>query len=309
MKRVLKYVIHLLIAALAVPWLVIMAAGLGYGTFSPFLVSIRTPQQFYSDYLLILVVVVGGLLAYGVTDNLIAGPAVWVWIPFTIVFLVRVLYWRSEGSVFGGSGSFLEHFFTADCQIQNWREGGFGSRCPDKLFLTPLFIGSLSYSIGAAIHRLTQYWHRSKGASSLPVTAMPNPPQVVTTRLGAILALVVTASFVGRCLHSASAAQPAAWRWLCSGLFPSWAVATINIAFWGWVSWVGVKLAFANLRKDEKVLLASFVWTIMLDPVAAVLPRISGLVHVVQTLLSLAGFFAALVILLSFGNRDVTERA
>ncbi len=309
MKRILEYGMHVLIAALAVPWLAIMAAGLANSIFSHFLISIRTPQQFYSDYSLILVVVVGSLLAYAVTDNLIAGPAVWVWIPFTVVFLMRVLYWRSEGSVFGGSGSFLEHFFTADCQIQNWREGGFGSRCPDKLFLTPLFIGSVSYSIGAAIHRLTQYWHGSKGASSPPVTTMPNPPQVVTTRLGATLALVFTASFVGRYLHSASAARPYAWTWLGSGFLPTWVVVTINIAFWGGVFWMGIKLAFAQLRKDEKVLLTSFAWSIMLGPVAAVLPRISGLVHVMQTLLSLAGFFAALVILLSFGNRDVTERA
>jgi ABC-type Na+ efflux pump permease subunit len=81
-------------------------------------------------------------------------------------------------------------------------------------------------------------------------------------------------------------------------------VVIINIAFWALVYWTGVALAFARLRKDEKALLASYGGVIMLIPVGALLPRISGAVHVVQTLLGLTAFFAALVILLSFANRD-----
>jgi hypothetical protein len=303
MKRTLAYGLHLAVAALAVPWLTLMASGLAYGVFSPFLTSVRTPQQFYSDYLLFLVVVVGALLAYAVSDNFMAGPAIWVWIPFTAAFLLRVLYWRAGGSVLGGPGSFLEHFFTAHCQIQNWREAGFDSRCPDKLFLTPLFIGSLSYSAGAAIHRIRQHSRRSIDAAA-PVAATPNSLQLVTTRFGAFLALVITGGLLGLRFHAEVIAQPSSWTWFGSGFLPAWAVVIINIAFWGLVYWTGIALAFARLRKDEKALLASYAGVIMLIPVDALLPRISGIVHVVQTLLGLTAFFAALVILLSFANRD-----
>jgi hypothetical protein len=304
MKPILAYGLHLVVAALAVPWLTLMASGLASGIFSPFLTSVRTPQQFYSDYSLFLVVVVGGLLAYAVSDNLMAGPAIWVWIPFTAVFLLRVLYWRAGGSVLGGPGSFLEHFFTAHCQIQNWREAGFDSRCPDKLFLTPLFIGSLSYSAGAATHRIRQHSRRSIDAPGVPVAATPNPPQLITTRVGAFLALAITGGLLGLRFHAEVIAQPSSWTWFGSGFLPAWAVVMINIAFWGLVYWTGVALVFARLRKDEKALLASYAGVIMLIPVAALLPRISGIVHVVQTLLGLTAFFAALVILLSFASRD-----
>lgn len=304
MKRILAYGLHLVVAALAVPWLTLMASGLAYGVFSPFLTSVRSPQQFYSDYLLFLVVVVGGLLAYVVSDTFMAGPAIWVWIPFAAVFLLRVLYWRTAGSVLGGPGSFLEHFFTANCQIQNWREGGFDSRCPDKLFLTPLFIGSLSYSAGAAIHRISQHWRRSQDVPAVPAAATPNPPQLVTTRFGAFLTLAITSSLLGLRFHTEVTAQPSSWTWFGSGFLPAWAVVIVNVAFWGVIYWTGVALAFARLRKEEKALLESYAGVIMLIPVRALLPRISGTVHVVQTLLGLTAFFAALVILLSLFRQD-----
>jgi hypothetical protein len=304
MKRTLAYGLHLVVAALAVPWLTLMASGLAYGVFSPFLTSVTSPQQFYSDYLLFLVVVVGALLAYAFSDNFMAGPAIWVWIPFTAVFLLRVLYWRAGGSVLVGSGSFLEHFFTAHCQIQDWREGGFDSRCPDKLFLTPLFVGSLSYSAGAAIHRISQHWRRSKDAPAVSVAATPNPPQLVTTRFGALLILAMTSGLLGLRFHAVVTAPPSSWTWFGSGFLPAWAVVIINIAFWGGVYWMGIALAFGRSRKDEKALLASYAGVIMLIPVRALFPRISGTVHVVQTLLGLTAFIAALVILLSFASRE-----
>lgn len=303
MKRIVAYGLHLVVAALAVPWLTLMASSLAYGVFSPFLTSVGTPQQFYSDYLLFLVVVVGALLAYAVSDNYMAGPAIWVWIPFTAVFLLRVLYWQAGGSVLGGPGSILEHFFTAHCQIQNWREAGFDSRCPDKLFLTPLFIGSLSYSAGAAIHRIRQHSRRSIDAA-VSVAVTPNSLRLVTTRFGALLALVITGGLLGLRFHAEVIAQPSSWTWFGSGFLPAWAVVIINTAFWGLVYWTGAALAFARLRKDEKALLASYAGVIMLIPVDALLPRISEIVHVVQTLLGLTAFFAALAIFLSFANRD-----
>ncbi len=306
MKRILAYGLHLVVAAF-VPWLTLMVSGLAYGVVSPFVTSVRTPQQFYSDYLLFLVVMVGAMLAYVVSDNLLGGPAIWVWIPFAAVFLLRVLYWRAGGSVLVGSGSFLEHFFTADCQIQNWREGGFDSRCPDKLFLTPLFIGGVSYSAGAAIHRVIQHFRCSKDAPAVPAAATPNSPQLITSRFGAIMVLAFAASVVGRQFHSAVLAQPSSWTWVGSGLLPTWAVVIINIAFWSAVYWMGVTLPLAHSRKDERALLASFAGLIMLIPVAAIFPRISGVLLVVRTLLSLTAFIGALAILLSFASRDANH--
>ena len=168
MKRTLAFMGHLLIATLAVPLLTILAGGLTYGVFSPFLSSVNAPQQFLSDHLMFLVVIVGASLAYAVSGTFTSRSAVWVWIPVTIVFLLRVLDWRADGSALVGSGSFIEHFFTANCQFSNWREGGFDTRCPDKLFLTPLFIGGLSYSVGVAIHRVIHYWRPPKDASTTP---------------------------------------------------------------------------------------------------------------------------------------------
>ncbi len=96
MKRTLAYVGHIVIATLAVPWLTILAGGLIYGVFSPFLTSVNTPQQFLSDHLMFLVVVVGASLAYAVSGTFTSRSALWVWIPATIVFVLRVLDLASD---------------------------------------------------------------------------------------------------------------------------------------------------------------------------------------------------------------------
>lgn len=187
MKRILAYGGHLLAATFAVPWLTIMASGLAYGVFSPFLTSVKTPQQFYSDHLIFLVVVVGALFSYAMSGTFTGRSALWVWIPATIVFLFRVLDWRATGSALIGSGSFVEHFFTTNCQIQNWREGGFVARCSDKLYVTQLFAGSVAYSAGAAIRRVISHRRLSNDAHTAPVMAMPSRLQIVTTPFGAFL--------------------------------------------------------------------------------------------------------------------------
>src|ERR1019366_153265 len=245
MKCTLAYVGHLLIATLAVPWLTILAGGLTYGIFSPFLTSVKTPQQFLSDHLIVLVVIVGALLAYALSATFTSRSALWVWIPATIVFVLRVLDWRAAGSVLVGSGSFIEHFFTANCQFNNWREAGFDSRCPDKLFLTPLFIGSLSYSAGAAIHRVIHYWRPPKDEPTSPVRAMPGQLQIITTPFVAFFALAFTGSVLGRRFHEEIAAQPSSWTWPSFGFLPTWLAVTINIAIWGGVSVIGINLARA----------------------------------------------------------------
>jgi hypothetical protein len=299
MKRTLAFMGHLLIATLAVPWLTLLAGGLTYGVFSPFLSSVNTPQQFLSDHLIFLVVVVGALLAYAVSDAFTSGAALWVWVPATIVFAFRVLDWRAAGSALVGSGSFIEHFFTANCQFNSWREVGFDSRCPDKLFLTPLFIGGLSYSAGAVIHRVIHYWRPPKDAPTTPVRAIPGQLQIVTTPFAAIFALAFAGSVLGRRIHEEVAAQPSLWMWLGFGILPTWLVVTFNIAIWGGIYAIGIQFARAPYRRDEKALFVSLVGSFMLLPIAALLPKTSGLIHIAQTMLSLTAFLAALAILLS----------
>lgn len=305
MKRILAYGGHLLVATLAVPWLTMMAAGLAHGVFSPFLASVNTPQQFYSDHVIFLVVVVGMLLSYGMSGRFTSRSALWVWIPATTVFVFRVLDWRASGSALVGSGSLSEHFFTVNCQIQNWREAGFDERCHDKLFLTPLFIGSLSYSAGAAIQRFIHGPHPPKEASAVSTEGIPAPRRIFTSRLGALLALVLTGSFLGGSLHAEMTAETFSWTWLFSGVLPAWLVLPINIAFWAAIYFAGIGFARAELRKEEKGLLVSIVGNLMLIPVAALFTRIGGPIRVVQTMLSLTAFLAALAILLSLlGERS-----
>ena len=97
------------------------------------------------------------------------------------------------------------------------------------------------------------------------------------------------------------------WKWQFSGLLPTWAVVIINIAFWGAIYWMGFAFASSPLRKEEKLVLVGFIGSIMLGPVRALLPRIDSATHVMQTLLSVVSFFAALAILVSFLNKRVND--
>jgi len=249
--------------------------------------------------LIFLVAIVGALLAYALSTTFTSRSALWVWIPATIVFVLRVLDWRAAGSALVGSGSLIEHFFTANCQFNNWREGGFDSRCPDKLFLTPLLIGGLSNSAGAAIHRVIHYWRPPKDAPTSPVGPMPGQLQIVTTPFVAFFALAFTGSVLGRRFHEEIAAQPSSWAFLSFGFLPTWLVVILNIAMWGGICVIGIGFVRAPFRKDEKALFVSLVGSYMLLPVAALFPRTGGLIHIAETLLSLTAFLAALAILLS----------
>ncbi|MBZ5719263.1 MAG: hypothetical protein LAO03_02675 [Acidobacteriia bacterium] len=302
MKRILAFGGHLLAATLAVPLLTIMASGLAYGVFSPFLTSVKTPQQFYSDHLIFLVVVVGALLSFAMSGTFTGRSALWVWIPAAIVFLSRLLDWRATGSALIGSGSFVEHFFTANCQIQNWREGGFVARCSDKLYVTQLFAGSVAYSAGAAIRSVIYRRRLANDAPTAPVMAMPSQHQIVTTRFGAFLALVLTGCFLGLRFHAGVSTQHSSWTLLDSKAFPTWLAVTFNVAIWGVIYLMGIGFIRTPLQKNEKALFVSLMGSLMLTPVGSLLPRISGVVHVTQTLLSLSAFLAALAILLSFQN-------
>ena len=304
MKQTLTYCGHLCVATLVVPWLTLMvAAGLAFGIARPFITSTQTPQQFYSEHGIFLAAITGVLLSYSTSGIFTSKSAMWVWIPVTAVFVFRVLDWHASGSVLVGSGSLVEHFFTANCEIQNWRDATFDTRCPDKLFLTPLFLGSVAYSVGAAIHRVTHCWRPAEGSSIQPTEGIVAPRRLVTTRFGAFLALALAGSFLGSRLHAeVVSAHQSSWRLLDFGFFPTWMVVAINIAFWSGIYVMGIGFARAPLRKDEKAILVSLGGTLMLSPIASLFPRISGLVHIAQTMLCLTAFLAALTILLSLFN-------
>jgi hypothetical protein len=227
-KRILAYLLHLAIATLAVPALTLLSSGLAYSLVGHALTSAASPQQFYSDHLLALAVITGLWLAYSVCDAFTSMGALWVWIPSTLVFVARILSWRAGGSVLFHSG-IIQHFFAAGCQIQDYREPAFALRCSDKLFLTPFVVGSLAYSAGSAIHRAAQ--HRPSAAAN-STGRRPTSLLLITTRFRAFMALAVTGWVLVLRLREQLAGGFSQWQWLFSGLLPTWAVVTINIAYW-----------------------------------------------------------------------------
>jgi hypothetical protein len=299
-KRILAYLFHLLAAALAVPMLtMVLSLPLLYWFVS--FTSATNPQQFYSEHLLTLAIT-GLWLGYFTYETFPSMCALWIWIPLTLGFVVRVLSWRADGSVLFHSG-IIEHFFVADCQIQNWHEPAFSSRCSDKLFVSPLIVGSLAYSAGAAICRARR-GQLSGGAN--PTNPVPTHLRLVTTRFRAFLAVAVTGRMLAFGFHSGMTGGLSTWQWLGTGLFPTWAVVAINVAFWGVIFWMGIALALGSSRKDEKILLVAFVGIAILTLIGSLLPRIASGILFVQTLLSLGAFFAALAILISFWQDRVS---
>ena len=165
MKPVLAFAFHFVIAMLAVPMLALFSASMAYRVMRHVAFPATGPQQFYSDHLFLFVAATGLWLAYLVCDTFTSRSAVWVWIPALLAFALRVAIWRSTGSVLFHS-SVVEHFFTADCQIQTWHDTEFASRCADKLFLMQLIVGTFGYSAGAAIQRVVELRRRRSDAVS-----------------------------------------------------------------------------------------------------------------------------------------------
>jgi hypothetical protein len=165
MKLVLAFLFHLVIALLAVPMLALFSAPMMYSVIRHIAFSAAGPQQFYSNHLFLFAGATGLWLAYLVCGTLTSRSAVWVWIPALLAFALRVAIWRSSGSVLFHS-SVVEHFFTADCQIQAWHDTEFASRCADKLFLMQLVVGTFGYSAGAAIQHIVELRRRRSDAVS-----------------------------------------------------------------------------------------------------------------------------------------------
>lgn len=152
MKSALAFTLHLVIALLAVPMLTLIFGGVIARWIRYIGAAGRGGSQFYSDHVLLLTSLIGALLAYWVCDTLSSRSAVWVWIPAVIAFAIRVAAWFSTRSVLFRE-SMVEHFFTADCQIDGWRNVGFSTHCSDKLLLMPFILGPVAYSVGAAFQR------------------------------------------------------------------------------------------------------------------------------------------------------------
>ncbi len=160
MKPVLAFIFHLVIATLTIPMLALLISSAIVYPMVRRIAFSTSPQRFYSDHLFLLVFTTGLWVGYLVCDTFTKRSAVWVWIPALIALVVRVLMWHSTGSVLFHS-SVVEHFFTRDCQIQNWRDTDFASQCGDKLFFMQVIIGTIGYSVGAAIQRMVELRRRS----------------------------------------------------------------------------------------------------------------------------------------------------
>lgn len=143
MKSALAFLMHLVIALLAVPMLTLIGGGLADSIARYVRAAAGSPGQFYSDHLFLLTTLIGVLLAYWVCQRLSCRMAVWVWIPAVIAFALRIAVWCSTGSVLFRR-SVTEHFVTADCQVGAWRDVGFSTRCSDKLLLMPLILAPLA---------------------------------------------------------------------------------------------------------------------------------------------------------------------
>jgi len=150
MRAALPFIYQLAVASLHVPMLTFFSADLAYWLARYIGASTTGPQQFYSDHLLLLAGITGVVVGYVVCESVGSTSGLWVCIPALFVLGLRVAIWRSGGSVLF-HGSVIDHFVTADCQIQSWHDVGFSTRCDDKTLLMPLMLGCFGYSLGAAI--------------------------------------------------------------------------------------------------------------------------------------------------------------
>jgi hypothetical protein len=92
-----------------------------------------------------------------------------------------------------------------------------------------------------------------------------------------------------------------------AGIFPTWAVVTINVVFYCGLLCMGVVFIVSSIRKEEKALWVAVYAIGVLTAVRILFPRISGIVQPVTTVLSLTAFFAALAILLSFYDENARK--
>ena len=116
---------------------------------------------------------------------------------------------------------------------QNWSEGGFVSRCFDRLYVPQLFVGALAYSAGAAIRRIIRILVPPKDAPSTPVGAMPGQLEIVTTPWMAFFALAFTGSALAVRFHERECGATLRGGIASFGFQPTWLTVMLNIAMWG----------------------------------------------------------------------------
>ena len=116
------------------------------------------------------------------------------------------------------------------------------------------------------------------------------------------------ARFVALRLHSVTLAGPQPWTWLYAGVFPAWAVVAFNAVFYGGLLWMAVVFTFSAMRKEEKALWVAFAANGLIAPARVLVPRVSNIVELVQTVLLSTAFLAAVALLVSFwGERARKE--
>ena len=290
MKLLGAYIFHLCMAVLAVPWLTLFSAAIFYSLVGHFFSAASSPQMFYSDHLLFVAAVVGVCLAYTVCDGLTNRGAIWVWVPLTVVFVLRIATWKE--SVIFHSGV-LNHFFTMDCQIENWRDSAF-SNCGDKLFLTQLFVASIGYSIGALVYDVKRR-RTSTPAKSAPI----HGTRLLTTRGRAAVAVCATALVLPNALVRALHISPAKSGWLLPAgfLLHGWLLVATNVAFYGYLCW----LAFCFIRRTEgreRAFMTGWAASILLPPIKSLWPSWALAINSIEAVGLAVALLAALSLLL-----------
>jgi hypothetical protein len=131
---------------------------------------------------------------------------------------------------------------------------------------------------------------------------------LITSRVRALLAVVITAWFFANRLHPVTWGKPVPWTWMYAGFLPPWAVVVINAMFNGFWLWLGVVIALAPIRKEEKAIWLAYIVSGELTPVRVLIPKIRGIVQLGQTGLSLIAFLAAMALLVSFWDNGESEK-
>jgi hypothetical protein len=130
---------------------------------------------------------------------------------------------------------------------------------------------------------------------------------LITTRFRALLALVVTAWFFATCFHPMTWIKTLPWTWMFAGILPPWAVVIINVAFYGYIIWLGIVFAVDTIRKEEKTIWVAIAATVILTPVRLLVPSIKGPVQWVRAGLFFIAFLAAVALLVSFWDARTSK--
>ncbi len=290
MKLIAAYIFHCCMAALAVPWLTMFSSAIVYSLVGHFFSADTSPQMFYSDHLLFVVVVAGMCLAYIVCDTFTNRGAIWIWVPFTVIFLLRILTWKESVVL---HSEVLSHFFTKDCQIGNWRDADFSS-CADKLFLTQVFVAAVAYSIGALVYEVVPHRASTPGKSA-PI----HGTRLLTTRGRTAFAVGATAlvlpNALQRTLHLGHAKS--GWLLPLDHLLHGWLLIAANVAFYGYLCWLG----FCFIRGTEgreRVFMAGWAASILLPPIKLLRPGWALEINVIDAFGLAVALLTALSLLL-----------